>query len=71
VLGFKPSGFKIACTRVHSRFSRSCDARGTHGKRRYSLRESIWYERWKSGKLFFRYAARGRSGRVLIRKGTA
>src|SRR4051794_7831242 len=47
-LGFKPRGFKIACSHVHSRFSRSCDVRGTHGKRRYSLRESVWYQRWKN-----------------------
>jgi hypothetical protein len=67
-LGFKPHGFKIACSRVHGKFSRSCDVRGTHGKRRYILRESIWYERWKSGLLFFRYSVHGRKGRVLIGK---
>jgi hypothetical protein len=70
-LGFKPSGFTIACATVRSRFSRSCDAQGAHGKRRYRLRESVWYQRWKSGRLFFRYSVRGHDGRVLVKKAGA
>ena len=70
-LGFKPSGFKITCTRVRSRVSRACSARGAHGKRRYALREVISYQRWKSGLLFFRYSVGRRSGRVLIGKAPA
>jgi hypothetical protein len=70
-LGFKPRGFKITCAHAHGMFSRSCDVSGTHGKRRYALREAIWYQRWKSGLLFFRYYVRGRKGRVLIGKSPA
>jgi hypothetical protein len=70
-LGFKPRGFKITCTRKRSSFSRACSARGVHGKRRYSLSEGIWYQRWKSGLLFFRYSVGRKSGRVLIGKAPA
>jgi hypothetical protein len=70
-LGFKPSGFKIACTHVRSKFSRTCSVRGVHGKRRYVLSEGIWYQRWKSGLLFFRYSVGRKSGRVLIGKAPA
>jgi hypothetical protein len=69
--GFKPRGFKIACTRVRSRISRSCDARGKHAGRRYALRESVSLERGKRGLLFFRYSVGRKSGRVLIGKASA
>jgi hypothetical protein len=63
-LGFKPSGFKTACTRVRSRFSRACSLRGLHAGRRYSVREVLWYQRWKSGLLYIGWSARGKTGRV-------
>jgi hypothetical protein len=65
-LGFQPRGFKVSCARVRSRSSRSCSARGSHKGRRYALKETVSYERWKSGSLFFRYAVAGKTGRVRV-----
>src|SRR4051812_211163 len=56
VLGFKPSGFKIACARVRSKYSRACSLRGVHRGRRFDVREALWYERWKSGMLYIGYS---------------
>ena len=71
VLGFKPRGFKIACSRVRSRIARRCSAGGKHAGHRYALRETIAYERWKNGLLYVRYSLAGKSGRVLIGKAPA
>jgi hypothetical protein len=71
VLGFKPSGLKVACIRVRSQFSRACTLRGVHRGRRYDLREVLWYERWKSGLLYLGYLLRGKRGRILLGKAPA
>jgi hypothetical protein len=65
-LGFEPRGFVVACGRVRSRIARTCSVRGSHGGRRYSLRETIAYERWRRGLLIFRYSVGGKTGRVLL-----
>jgi hypothetical protein len=71
VLGFEPRGFKVACTRVRSEFSRACTLRGAHRGRRYDLREVVWYERWRSGLLYLAYSLRGKRGRILLGKAPA
>jgi hypothetical protein len=74
-LGFDPRGFTVSCARVRSRVSRSCSARGIRAGRRYALKETVSYERWKRGVLFYRYSVDGtvaarklpsRSGRVRV-----
>jgi hypothetical protein len=65
-LGFEPSGFKVACPKPRTRFSRSCTLGGRHAGRRYDVRELVWYERWKSGLLYAGWSLRGRRGRVLV-----
>jgi hypothetical protein len=64
-LGFAPRGFKVTCTRARSRVSRSCSAGGVHAGRRYALRETVSYQRWKRGLLFYVYSV---SGRVANRR---
>jgi hypothetical protein len=80
VLGFEPRGFTVLCARARSRVSRSCSATGVHAGRRYALRETVSYERWKRGLLFYRYSVSGTvaarklppgSGRVRIGKARA
>jgi Lysyl oxidase len=68
---FKPVGFKVACTTVRGPLSRACSLRGAHGGRRYSLREVLWYQRWKSGLLYLAYSAGGKRGRVLVGRAKA
>jgi hypothetical protein len=70
-LGFTPRGFKVSCTRVRSRVTRSCSAHGTYRGRRYALKETVSYERSKRGLLFFRYSVAGKTGRVRIGKAPA
>src|SRR4051794_31261632 len=70
-LGFKPSGFKIACTRVRSKFSRTYSLRGVHRGRRYDVRAVLWYERWKNGLLYLGYSLRGERGRLPLGKAPA
>ena len=70
-LGFRPSGFKVACPTVRSRFSRACSLRGVHRKRRYSVREVLWYQRWKSGLLYVGWSARGKTGRIAAGRAPA
>jgi hypothetical protein len=67
-LGFKPSGFKVTCTRVRSRFSRACSLRGVHRGRGYRVNEVLWYERWKNGQLYLGYSLRGKRGRLSLGK---
>src|SRR4051812_5869591 len=67
-LGFKPSGFKVLCTGIRSRYRRACSLRGTHRARRYNVREVVWYERWKNGLLYAGYSLRGKRGRLLLGK---
>jgi len=67
-LGFKPSGFTVACTRVRSKFSRGCSLGGVHRGRRYDVRGWLWYERWKSGLLYVGYSLQGTRGRLLLGK---
>src|SRR3954454_11848442 len=66
VLGFKPSGFKVTCTRVRTKFSRACSLRGVHRGHRYDEREALRYERWKNRSLYVVYSLRGKSGRLLV-----
>ena len=70
-LGFKPTGFRVACPTVRTRFSRACSLRGVHGKRRYHVREVLWYQRGKSGLLYVGYSLRGRKGRLPAGKASA
>ena len=70
-LGFEPRGFKIACKHALSRISRRCSARGAHAGKRYSLRETIAYERRRNGVLYVRYSLAGKSGRVRVGKAPA
>lgn len=58
-LGFEPKGFTLSCARRRSAVSRACKAGGTHSKRRYSVAETIAYERTRQGVLFYRYAVTG------------
>ena len=68
---FKPSGAKVSCATVRSRFSRACSLRGVHGRRHYSVREVLWYERWKKGLLYVAYSVGGKRGRVLVGRAKA
>jgi hypothetical protein len=70
-LGFKPSGFKVTCTRVRSKFSRACSLSGSHRGRRYAVHELVWYERWKNGLLYAGFSLRGKRGRLLLGKAPA
>src|SRR3954468_16277929 len=70
-LGFKPSGFKVTCTRVRSKFSRACSLRGVHRGHRYDEREVLRYERWKNRSLYVVYSLRGKSGRLPLRQAPA
>jgi hypothetical protein len=58
-LGLRATGFTVSCPRVLDRVSRACKLRGAAGARRYSLRETIAYERTKQGVLFYRYTLAG------------
>jgi hypothetical protein len=68
---FKPAGFKVACTTVRGPASRACALRGVHAGRRYSVREVLWYQRWKSGLLYLAYSVNGKRGRVLVGRAKA
>jgi hypothetical protein len=68
---FQPSGAKVVCTAVRSPFSRTCTLRGKHAGHRYSVREVLWYERWKSGLLYIAYSVSGERGRVLVGRAKA
>ena len=71
VLGFKPDGAQVGCSKVRSRFSRTCSLRGAHRGRRYRVSETLWYERWKSGLLYVGYSLRGKRSRLLVGKAPA
>jgi lysyl oxidase len=58
-LGFKPHRFTLSCARKLAATSRACKARGAHSDRRYSVAETIAYERTKQGVIFYRYAVSG------------
>ena len=68
---FKPSGARVVCTTVRGRFSRTCTLRGKHSGHRYSVREVLWYERWKKGLLYIAYSVAGKRGRVLVGRAKA
>jgi hypothetical protein len=68
VLGFKPSGFKVACNRVRGKYSRACSLRGVHHGRRYDVSEVLRYSRWKNADLYVVYSLRGKTGRLFVGK---